>query len=119
MCVAAPNTLNVRLDAETIAFMLEHAETKVLITDREFSTTIERALSRLPHRPLVIDVDDPTYEGGRTLGEISFEAFLEEGDPDFAWGLPDDEWQAISLNYNVRGPPAIRKASSITTAGPI
>ncbi len=99
MSGAVLNTLNVRLDAETIAFMLEHADAKVLITDREFSATISRALAMLPRRPLVIDVDDPTYEGGTALGEISYEALLEEGDPHFAWVPPEDEWQAISLNY--------------------
>ena len=65
MSGAVLNTLNVRLDAETIAFMLQHGEAKVLITDREFSDVVEKALQLLPQRPLVIDVDDPTYEGGR------------------------------------------------------
>jgi fatty-acyl-CoA synthase len=99
MTGAVLNTLNTRLDASAIAFMLEHAQAKVLITDREFSGTVEAALARLPARPLVIDVDDPTYEGGRLLGEIEYEAFIRAGDPEFEWSVPADEWNAISLNY--------------------
>ena len=99
MCGAVLNTLNTRLDAETIAFMLRHGGARVLITDREFSATIEQALTLLEQRPLVIDIDDPSYEGGKALGEIGYEAFLAEGDPDFAWQNPADEWDAISLNY--------------------
>ena len=99
MCGAVLNTLNTRLDAETIAFMLRHGGARVLITDREFSATIEQALALLDERPLVIDIDDPSYHGGKTLGEIGYEAFLAEGDPDYAWQGPADEWDAISLNY--------------------
>jgi fatty-acyl-CoA synthase len=101
MAGAVLNTLNVRLDAEMIAFMLEHGEAKVLITDREFAETIERALKLLPiaERPLIIDVDDPQFEGGKRLGGLDYEAFLAEGDPEFVWKPPADEWQAISLNY--------------------
>ncbi len=99
MMGAVLNTLNVRLDADTIAFMLDHGGAKVLITDREFSGVIEAALEQVQERPLVIDVDDPLYEGGKLLGEKDYEAFLAEGDADFEWQLPADEWQAISLNY--------------------
>ena len=99
MSGAVLNTLNVRLDAEAIGFMLQHAEAKVLITDREFSGVIDKALSLIPNRPVVIDVDDHLYEGGTLLGEKDYEAFLQEGDPDFIWENPADEWQAISLNY--------------------
>jgi len=99
MAGAVLNTLNTRLDAEAIAFMLEHGEAKVVLTDREFSDTIGKALARLKKKPLVIDVDDPAYEGGRLLGAMNYEQFLAEGDPDFAWYLPADEWDAISLNY--------------------
>jgi fatty-acyl-CoA synthase len=72
-----------------------------LITDREFAETIERALKLLPiaERPLIIDVDDPQFEGGKRLGGLDYEAFLAEGDPEFVWKPPADEWQAISLNY--------------------
>ena len=85
MCGAVLNTLNTRLDAETIAFMLRHGGARVLITDREFSATIEQALALLERKPLVIDIDDPSYHGGQALGEIGYEAFLAEGDPDYAW----------------------------------
>ncbi|PWV61085.1 acyl-CoA synthetase [Plasticicumulans acidivorans] len=96
---AVLNTLNVRLDADAIAFMLQHGQAKLVITDREFSDTVKKALRLCPVRPIVIDVDDLYYEGGELLGEKNYEAFLEEGDADFEWKLPDDEWQAISLNY--------------------
>ena len=99
MIGAVLNTLNIRLDAEAIAFQLAHGEAKVLITDREFSGTIQRALQLMERRPLVIDIDDKLYAGGTLLGEKDYEAFLKEGDPDFAWSLPEDEWGAIALNY--------------------
>ncbi len=99
MTGAVLNTLNIRLDAEAIAFMLKHGEAKVLLTDREFSGTIGKALQLLDERPFVIDVDDPQFKGGEFLGEIEYEAFLKTGDPDFNWTLPADEWDAISLNY--------------------
>lgn len=99
MIGAVLNTLNLRLDAEAIGFMLQHGEAKVLITDREYSATIEHALPMLEELPLVIDIDDPEYQGGNLLGEMDYEAFLREGDADFAWSLPADEWDAIALNY--------------------
>ena len=100
MCGAVLNTLNTRLDAEAIAFMLKHGEAKVLITDREFSGTIEKALAATTPKPYVIDVDDPEYFGdGKRLGDIEYESFLKSGEPDFAWQWPADEWDAISLNY--------------------
>jgi fatty-acyl-CoA synthase len=99
MSGAVLNTLNTRLDAEAIAFQLNHGEAKVLITDREFSGTIEQALTLVSHRPFVIDIDDPQYDGGTLLGETEYEAFLEEGDQDYRWSPPQDEWEAISLNY--------------------
>jgi fatty-acyl-CoA synthase len=96
---AVLNPLNYRLDARTIAFILEHGEAKALITDREFSATIAEALALLERPILVIDIDDPLYEGGRLVGEVEYERFLDEGDP--AWtGAPlADEWQAICLLY--------------------
>ncbi len=100
MTGAVLNTLNTRLDAETIAFMLNHGEAKVLIADREFSPTIAQALALVERRPLVIDIDDPEYSGpGERLGETDYEALLAGGDPDYAWQPPTDEWNAISLNY--------------------
>ncbi len=94
------NTLNTRLDAPIIAFSLDHAEAKVVITDREYSKVMKEALSLCKVKPLVIDYDDPEYGGdGEWLGDIEYEDFIAQGDPDFAWLMPDDEWDAISLNY--------------------
>ena len=93
------NALNVRLDAPTIAFILEHGAAKVLITDREFAPVIKDALAALKSKPLVIDIDDPLGGGGEALGEMDYEAFLKAGDPAFAGLKPADEWQAIALNY--------------------
>ncbi len=101
MAGATLNTMNIRLDAETIAFMLQHGEAKVLLTDREFSPTIAKALQLIPEekRPEVIDVDDPQYSGGEKLGTVDYEMLLAGGDPEFPWQPPESEWQAISLNY--------------------
>jgi len=99
MCGAVLNTLNTRLDTEAIAFMLGHGEAKVLITDKEFSGTIEAALGKLGSKILVIDVDDPEYPGGKPVGEIEYEKFIAGGDPEYPWKWPLDEWDAISLNY--------------------
>ncbi len=94
------NTLNTRLDAAIIAFSLDHAETKIVIIDREFSKVMKEALSLCKAKPLVIDYDDPQYSGGgERLGKIEYEDFLREGDPDFSWSMPEDEWDAIALNY--------------------
>ncbi|MGY6644635.1 MAG: acyl-CoA synthetase [Salinarimonas sp.] len=94
------NTLNTRLDPAVIAFSLDHGEAKVLITDREFAPTIAKALELAKRKPIVIDVDDPVYDGpGERLGSIDYEDFLASGDPEFAWAMPDDEWDAITLNY--------------------
>jgi Acyl-CoA synthetases (AMP-forming)/AMP-acid ligases II len=100
MTGAVLNTLNTRLDAAIIAFSLDHAEAKVLITDREFSKTIKAALAQCEAKPLVIDYDDPEFAiEGERLGEIDYEDFVASGDAAFAWRMPDDEWDAISLNY--------------------
>ena len=100
MAGAVLNTLNTRLDAEAIAFMFNHGEAKVLIADREFSSTIVKALAEAGRDMLVIDVDDPEYGGsGERVGSIEYEAFLAGGDAQFAWQGPADEWDAISLNY--------------------
>jgi len=99
MLGAVLNALNYRLDAAGIAFILDHGEAKVLLTDREFSPIVAAALNQTKHRLIVIDIDDPEAEGGNCIGAMTYEAFLETGDAEFAWSLPDDEWQAISLNY--------------------
>jgi len=99
MIGAVLNALNVRLDAKAIAFILEHAEVRVLFTDREYSATIKAALELLTDKPRVIDIDDPYFEGGELLGETGYEALLRTGDPDYRCFQVKDEWQAISLNY--------------------
>ncbi len=96
MIGATLNTLNTRLDAEAIGFMLEHGEAKVLITDKEFSAVVGKALKPGIE---VIDVEDPEFHGGKRLGKQTYEELLAEGDPQFAWRWPQDEWEAISLNY--------------------
>lgn len=100
MTGAVLNTLNTRLDAAALAFCLDHGEAKVFIVDREFARIGREALDRAGVSPLVIDYDDPEFTGdGAALGETGYEQFLAAGDPDFDWAMPDDEWDAISLNY--------------------
>jgi len=100
MCKAVLNTLNTRLDAAVIAFSLDHAEAKVVIVDREYSKVMKEALALAKVKPLVIDYDDPEYAGvGERFGSIEYEDLVAEGDPAYAWKMPDDEWDAISLNY--------------------
>ena len=97
------NTINTRLDAETIAYILEHSDAKLLITDTQFSPTIKKALKLYGKKILIIDIHDEQAifkEGeGETIGDWTYEEFLETGDDDFNWSLPEDEWQAISLSY--------------------
>ena len=100
MIGAVVNALNVRLDADIIAFSLNHAETNVLITDTEFSSTMKAAIEKSGREILVIDINDSEYSGdGELLGEMDYEAFIATGDPEMEWSLPDDEWRAISLNF--------------------
>jgi fatty-acyl-CoA synthase len=100
MSGAVLNTINTRLDAAIVAFTLDHGEAKVLITDREYSKVVKEALANCKARPLVVDYDDPEFTGaGERLGNLEYEELLREGDPDFAWLMPRDEWDAISLNY--------------------
>ena len=100
MAGAVLNSINTRLDAAIIAFTLDHGGAKVLITDREFSKVVGDALAICKAKPLVIDYDDPEFTGaGERIGTIEYEDLLCEGDPGFAWQMPDDEWDAIALNY--------------------
>lgn len=100
MCGAVLNALNTRLDAAILAFILDHGEAKVLITDREFSPVIKAALAICTRKLLVIDHDDPEYSGaGERIGRMEYEDFIAGGDPDYAWRMPSDEWNAIALNY--------------------
>ncbi|MFT6556792.1 acyl-CoA synthetase [Sneathiella sp.] len=96
---AVLNALNTRLDAETLAFILDHSECKLLFVDREFSEVMKQALSLATCAPIVIDIDDILGAGGECIGEMDYEDFLKTGDEAFPWAGPDDEWQAISLNY--------------------
>ena len=99
MTGAVLNALNIRLDAKTLAFILEHGEAKVLITDTEFSPVIKDALRICNQELLVIDIDDPEGPGGDRLGELTYEELLTEGESNYTWSAPDSEWNAISLNY--------------------
>ena len=96
---AVLNSLNIRLDASTLAFILEHGEAKVLITDREFSPVIKNALEKINHPLLVIDIDDELAVDGELLGETDYEAFIAEASAVDAPARVSDEWQAISLLY--------------------
>ncbi len=100
MLGAVLNTINTRLDPATVAYILQHGEAKVLITDREYAAQVGPALAQLKRRPLVVDVDDPLYTGpGERLGEIEYEDFIAAGDENFAAAPPADESSAIALNY--------------------
>jgi fatty-acyl-CoA synthase len=100
MAGAVLNALNIRLDAPSIAFQLDHGGAKIILVDPEFSTVIDEALKLMSgSKPFVIDVDDATYTGGQRIGEIEYEAALALGDPSFAPRYPDDEWNAIALSY--------------------
>lgn len=99
MAGAVIHGLNIRLDAAAIAFQLEHGGARILFTDREFSDVVSAALAQLERKPLVVDVDDASYAGGESIGQIEYEDFLAGGDPEFEWQLPADEWQAIALGY--------------------
>ncbi|AGK59002.1 AMP-dependent synthetase and ligase [Hyphomicrobium denitrificans 1NES1] len=100
MTGAVLHTINTRLDAAVVAFQLDHAGTKLLITDREFSATVKAALALAKIQPIVIDYDDPEFpQTGEALSAEDYEAFVSGGDPNFDWRWPEDEWEAISLNY--------------------
>jgi fatty-acyl-CoA synthase len=100
MTGAVLHSMNTRLDAASIAFMIDHAETKLIITDTEHSATVAEALKLAKHKPKVVDYADPVFPGlGSQLSNLEYEEFLGGGDPEFAWKMPQDEWDAITLNY--------------------
>ncbi|NKN32501.1 acyl-CoA synthetase [Marichromatium bheemlicum] len=100
MAGAVLNSINTRLDAPAIAFILEHAEAKAVLVDCECAEVVGRALARLEREILVVDIADASFEGAQApIGELDYESFLAEGDPTYSWRVPDDEWRAITLNY--------------------
>ena len=103
MIGAVINTINIRLDVDTISYILEHGEAKVVITDNELSPTMKEVLNKIKTKPLVIDIDDELAnhpEGaGENLGSLNYEEFLKTGDENFEWSLPEDEWDSLALNY--------------------
>ncbi len=100
MLGAVLNTINTRLDADTVAYILEHGEAKVLITDRVFAAVVGPALAKMRKKPFVIDVDDPLYSGpGERVGSVEYEKFISSADPEFSWRLPKNEYDPIALNY--------------------
>ncbi len=99
MAGAVLNTINTRLESETVAYILEHSDCKVLLTDTGLSDTVRKALESVEREIQVIDIVDPFAPEGERLGETDYEALLSEGDPDYHWQPPQDEWQALALNY--------------------
>ena len=100
MCGGVLHSINTRLDAAIIAFQLDHAMSKVVIVDAEFLPLMQDALALAEVSPLIIQVDDPEFDGARLAFDgIDYESYLAEGDPAFEWLMPEDEWDAISINY--------------------
>ncbi|WP_376087396.1 AMP-binding protein [Roseomonas sp. CCTCC AB2023176] len=99
MSGAVLNAINIRLDADTIGYILDHGEAKAIVVDREFLPVLEKAIGFAKARPVIIEYDDPTARFPHSLGGVDYEAFLAEGDAGFAWVMPRDEWDAIALNY--------------------
>ena len=99
MLGAVLNAINIRLDATTVAFILEHGEAKAVLIDKQFSSVMAEALSQINASPLVVDIDDALAPDGASIGETDYENFIAGGDPDFAWESPEDEWTTIALNY--------------------
>jgi fatty-acyl-CoA synthase len=93
------NTINTRLDAATIAYILDHGEARIVIVDREFIPVLRAALVQCTNKPTIIEVNDSEAPSDETLGGLDYEALLSEGSEEFAWPLPRDEWDAIALNY--------------------
>ena len=100
MCGAVLHSMNTRLDAKVIAFQLDHAECRLLVTDTAFSATIKEALELTSEKPLVVDYQDPVFpQAGELLGSRDYESMVASGDPSYSWLMPYDEWDAISVNY--------------------
>ena len=101
MTGAILNTINVRLDAKTVQYILEHSEAKVFIVDRQFHSVISKVMEQLKNKPIIIDIQDDFADQSllKKIGEHEYEDFLNTGDDNYIWKRPKDEWQAISLNY--------------------
>jgi fatty-acyl-CoA synthase len=99
MLGAVLNANNVRLDAKTLGYILDHGEAKVLLVDTEYAELAKEAVERSGRDLLIIDIEDPEGPGGECVGSLTYDALLAEGDPDFDYRLPDDEWDALALNY--------------------
>jgi len=99
MLGAVLHSINTRLDTKSVAFQLDHAESKAIFIDGEFSDVMANAVKEAEVSPFVIDVEDATFNGGAPIGELEYEALIEEGSDTFEWDLPEDEWQSITLNY--------------------
>ena len=95
------NTINIRLDAKTIAYILEHSDAKVLVVDRQLHVEVKKALSTINKKITVIDINDKHADQSKLekIGELEYEEFLSTGDENYLWKMPEDEWQAISLSY--------------------
>jgi len=99
MLGAVLNAINIRLDAATVAFILEHGEAKAVLIDKQFSSVMAKALEQIASKPFVVDINDVLVSDGITIGEIDYESFIADGDPEFVWESPADEWTTIALNY--------------------
>lgn len=99
MLGAVLNAINIRLDAATIAFILEHGEAKAVLLDKQFSSVMANALEKIGSKPFVVDINDALASDGVAIGEIDYESFIAGGDPEFDWESPADEWTTIALNY--------------------
>ena len=101
MTGAVLNTINIRLDAKTIAYILDHSEAKILVVDRQLHVEVKKALSTLKRKIIIIDINDKFADQSKCekIGELEYESFLSTGDEDYNWEMPEDEWQAISLSY--------------------
>ncbi len=101
MTGAVLNTINTRLDAKTISYILDHAQAKVLVVDRQLHAEVKKALNSIKHKITIIDIDDKFADKSKLekIGDLEYEEFLNTGDENYNWKMPDDEWQALSLSY--------------------
>ena len=95
------NTINIRLDAKTIAYILNHSDAKVLVVDRQLHAEVKKALSTLKRKIIIIDINDKHADQSKLkkIGDFEYEKFLNTGDENYIWKMPEDEWEAISLSY--------------------